>query len=275
MPRIVERNISSALVLEDDVDWDIRIKPQMRDFALASRLLVQPLNGTSNVLLDPTFPEPSSDQAHTDFNVRDAKTGTPTTSPYGDLDRWDLLWIGHCGCRFPQASDGNTPLGRAILYDDTTVPEKQHFDAEYGDYQLTSQYPDHTRVTSRARVNTCTLAYGISQPGARRLLYELGVHKMTGTTDMMFRSVCDGVDGRELLTCLTVQPQLFQHHRPIGDTALQSDISDHSGNYNNVAFTQNIRWSVRLNFEKLLRAATDYVDLFKDGEPGKHFASGK
>jgi hypothetical protein len=28
---IVEQNITSALVMEDDIDWDIRIKSQMRE----------------------------------------------------------------------------------------------------------------------------------------------------------------------------------------------------------------------------------------------------
>lgn len=39
---MIEQRISLALILEDDADWDIRIKRQMRDFAKASRLLVQP-----------------------------------------------------------------------------------------------------------------------------------------------------------------------------------------------------------------------------------------
>lgn len=115
-------------------------------------------------------------------------------------------------------------------------------------------------------MNTCTLGYGLSLPGARRLLYELGIHKMTGTTDMMFRSVCDGVDGRPIRTCLTVQPQLFQHHRPVGVRSTFSDISVHGPELNERAYTKNIRWSTRLNFPRLVDGRTDYIDLFKDGE---------
>lgn len=268
MPSIVEQNLSSALVLEDDADFDIRIKQQMRSFAEASRLLVQPLPGTDDQYLDPTWPQPDSGQAHTDLEVGKVFAATPQTSPYGDLDRWDLLWLGHCGCRFPQASDINAPLGRAVIFNDETVPEKQHVNMQFGDSQLVQQYPHHTRVVSRARVNTCTLGYGISQMGARRMLYELGVHKMDGTTDMMFRSLCDGVNGRDMMTCLSVQPQLFQHHRPVGAKSSFSDISDHGTEYNEVAFSRNIRWSTRVNFEKLLAGQTDYIDHFKDGEPG-------
>ncbi|OJD29341.1 glycosyltransferase family 25 protein [Diplodia corticola] len=264
---IVEQNLTSALILEGDVDWDIRIKQQMQDFARASQLLVQPLHGTTDRFLDPTHPTPQAGQSPQDFEVGDtAATAQPTTSPYGDIDRWDMLWLGHCGTRFPRLSDSNAPLGRAIIRDDETVPEKQHIHMQFGNDELVQQYPAHTRAVSRARMNTCTLGYALSQPGARRLLYELGIRKMTGTMDMMFRSLCDGVDGRPISTCFTVQPQLFQHHRPVGEKASFSDISDHGTEFNDRAFTRNIRWSTKLNFPKLVYGETDYIDLFKDGE---------
>lgn len=41
---------------------------------------------------------------------------------------------------------------------------------------------------------------------------------------------------------------------------------DYGDEYNEQAFSKNIRWSTRLNFAKLLRGQEDYVDLFKDGE---------
>lgn len=263
---MVQENIASALILEDDADWDIRIKNQMQDFARAAHLLVQPVSGTTDQYLDPTYPQPSAEQLPTDFDLGKESVTMPTTSPYGDLDRWDMLWLGHCGTRFPRASDINAPLGRVLILNDTTVPEPQHLAMRFGNAELVNEYPPHTRVVSRARMNTCTLGYGLSLPGARRLLYELGIHKMTGTTDMMFRSVCDGVDGRPIRTCLTVQPQLFQHHRPVGVRSTFSDISVHGPELNERAYTKNIRWSTRLNFPRLVDGRTDYIDLFKDGE---------
>lgn len=41
---------------------------------------------------------------------------------------------------------------------------------------------------------------------------------------------------------------------------------DYGDQYNDKAFSKNIRWSTRLNFATLLRGQTDYVDLFKDAE---------
>lgn len=238
----------------------------MVDFAKASRLLLQPLSGTTDRYLDPTYPRPSEGQMPQDFNIEKEVASAPSTSPYGDVDRWDLLWLGHCGGRFPRAEDRNTPLGRAVILNDETVPEPQHIDIQFGNRELMDNYPPHTRVVSRARGSVCTLAYGVSQAGARRFLYELGVRKMDGPTDLMFRNVCDGSFGRRQRTCLTVQPQLFQHHRPVASKATFSDIQDHGTDQNEVAYTRNIRWSARLNFGKLVDGESDYVDLFKDGE---------
>ena len=263
---MIEQNITSALILEDDADWDIRIKEQMQNFAKASRLLVQPLTGTSDQILDPTHPRPKENQEPQDFDIRNENTGEPSTSPYGDIDRWDFLWLGHCGAHFPRARDRDVPLGRALIRDDLTVPEPQHVHMQFGDSELVSNYPNHTRVVSRAWSNTCTVGYAISQPGARRLLYELSINKMTGPMDLMLRSLCDGSEDRPVHSCLTVQPQLFQHHRPVGDKSRQSDISDRGDEYNEHAYTRNVRWSTRLNFRKLIDGSTDYVELFKDGE---------
>lgn len=267
--QVVEQNLTTALILEDDVDWDIRIKSQMRDFAKASRLLIQPLKGSTDRFLDSTFPRPG-EGAHNaenfDVKQKNGAVEEPMSSPYGDINRWDMLWIGHCGVRFPWASDGNVPIGRAVISNDETVPEPQHIEMQFGDTELQDQYPAHTRVVSRARVGTCIIGYAVSQPGARRLLYELGVNKMDASTDIMMRNICDGQGDRETATCFTVQPQLFQHHRPIAEKGSFSDITDHGHAYNKKAYTRNVRWSTHLNFQNLLGGRTDYIDLFKDGE---------
>nr|POE75491.1 hypothetical protein CFP56_53603 [Quercus suber] len=269
--RIVEQNISSALIIEDDVDWDIRIKSQMRNFAKASRLLVQPLPGeTRDRYLDPTYlPQGEKESREVNnFHVGIDSTSEPTTSPYGDLDRWDLLWLGHCGTIFPGNDDKDIPLARAVISDDETVPERQHIGMQFGDTdRFRNEYPDHTRVVSRARYSTCVLGYAVSQQGARRLLYELGLHKMSGPFDLALRHLCDG-DGRDRMTCLAVQPELFNHHRPVGHKSGFSDISEHPDEYNSVAFSRNIRWATKVNMPKLVKGETDYIDLYKDGDEG-------
>lgn len=85
--RIVEQDIISVLVLEDNIGWDSRIKSQIMSFARASRLLVQPLSGTTDKFLDPTHPQPEANDGYKDFNLEDHATEEPKESPYGDLNR--------------------------------------------------------------------------------------------------------------------------------------------------------------------------------------------
>lgn len=275
MSSMVENNIGSALILEDDIDWDIRIKDQMQDFARASRMLVQPLAGTTDRFLDPTYPVPGPNDQFTNFYMgSSAKTSKPSTSPYGDLDRWDMLWVGHCGGYFPDATKIKQPLGRVVILDDQTVPEPQHIGMMFADGTLQKEYPPHTRVVSRSYQNICTFAYALSLPGAQRLLYELGVHNLTDHTDIAWRQFCQEYN-RPQRVCLTVQPNLFQDHRPIGKSASFSDIGFHGAGENEEAFTRNIRWSTRLNLHKLVEGETDYIDLYRDGEPAKDWGYGK
>ncbi|KAL8650020.1 MAG: hypothetical protein Q9210_004070 [Variospora velana] len=85
--RIVRNRISTALVLEDDSDWDISLKDQLAVIATGSRYI----------------------------------SGTPTTprSPYGD--EWDLLWLGHCSAQ----QDPADPR-QFVIENDMTVPPPQH-----------------------------------------------------------------------------------------------------------------------------------------------------
>lgn len=255
---VVRQNLTSALILEDDVDWDVRVKSQFQDFARSTRILVQPSGGElGDQYLDPTFPRSSEGQEHFDIDVRahEGSTKPPTTSPYGDIDRWDLLWPGHCGAGFPQGKD-QLSLGRAILYDDETAAETQHFDPQWGDKQVIYQYPNHTRITYRSKENVCNLAYALTRDGARRLLYELGVHKNRFATDISIRDYCDGTNGRPARVCLTVQPPLMMHHNPVR--------KDSTGR----AISRNIRWGVKVNFPILIegRPESEYIDWFPNAD---------
>ncbi|CAF9910117.1 MAG: hypothetical protein HETSPECPRED_009616 [Heterodermia speciosa] len=95
--RVVEEGYSSALIIEDDADWDLSLKSQLHMFAEKARII-------GNVPLDKQTP-----------------------SPYGDA--WDLLWLGECATPpgpsdsqiFPGAGDQahwvfRTHGGMACLY---------------------------------------------------------------------------------------------------------------------------------------------------------------
>ncbi|KAH8888940.1 hypothetical protein GQ53DRAFT_870612 [Thozetella sp. PMI_491] len=93
---IIANGWSTALVMEDDNDWDIMIKEQM---SLVAPMIRQ-LSNDSNL---------------------------GSRSPYGDS--WDLLWLGHCGDVKPTA--GSDPLVSRM---DETLPDSPLYRQMYGDY---------------------------------------------------------------------------------------------------------------------------------------------
>lgn len=238
--------------MEDDADYDVRIKSQARMFAKASRLLLQPVKATG-VSLDRTNPRTSREYNPTDIHIDDPTPMVePTTSPYGDIDLWDVLWMGHCGTHVPGKPALKHPSGRVIFPNDETTTQTQHYDPGYGDKSIWTTYPNHTRMYMHSRGTVCNLAYGISLPGAKRLLFQMGVRNMTGTTDGILREVCDGDKPYKKQTCLSVLPTLIQHHRPRAYPH---------------AYTENVRYGARANFETLVDGGTDLVDSFPDGDP--------
>ena len=86
---VIEKNIGSAFIMEDDVDWDIRLLSQLPELAKGVR-------SVSNISL-------SEHQ----------------NSPYGD--DWDVLWLGHCGEIMPKNDDR-----KYIIENDDTVAPKAH-----------------------------------------------------------------------------------------------------------------------------------------------------
>lgn len=271
---VVENNLTSALILEDDVDWDIRIKQQLQDFALTSRTLIQPLSSSMpDSFADPTFQDPAKTPDMPEDISLDCLPGTvpPTTSPYGD--DWDVLWLGHCGTEFPNSHlqsratlSRNLPRGRVFHARDYTVPENDYLSFMSDEDDPRKTYPPHTRVTHHVMGSICSLAYAVSQRGARRLLYEFGVRKFDAPFDVMLRDACEGVNDRPRGTCLTVQPQLFNCHRPAGHTSFYSDISIHEERVAEVPVTPMIRWSARMNIPRLIDGRTDYYDQWPDRE---------
>ncbi|PPJ50604.1 hypothetical protein CBER1_05724 [Cercospora berteroae] len=218
---------------------DYRIKQQMQGFARASRLIQQP-------------------HAHNSwFQDGDRLIHSPpTTSPYGD--DWDLLWLGHCGMDLP-AVGGNLPMGRAAYHDPTVPPMKKMKLRSKFENELREAYGEHTRIVSHTADPLCSIAYAVSQRGARKLLYEMGVHKLDAAADLMFAWACDGTNGRKMHNCLTVNPQIFNQHRAAGPLSKASDIQNYKGKIRHSS-TENVMYGTKVNFEALI-----------DGRPEEEF----
>ncbi|KAK4152176.1 hypothetical protein C8A00DRAFT_44724 [Chaetomidium leptoderma] len=268
LQRIIHENVTSALILEDDADWDVRLKTQMQVFAQAARAFTQPLNGQP-------LAEQYRKHPHPEFAVHKLPQRImlhPHLTPYGD--DWDVLWLGHCGTEFPTTPAPNKPPPlRVTIPNDMTVPSPKHLKPHPFALQdaFAEQYPPHTRVVHASSGTTCTQAYAVSQQGARKLLWRFGLQTLTTGWDLMLRDWCDGLftgaadpdtaaaadagvdsgQSRGPPVCVTVQPPLFSHHYGKGAA---SDIMAPGGGFVNSKkeMTPYVRVSVRLNMERLL-----------------------
>ncbi|KAF9741206.1 hypothetical protein PMIN01_00745 [Paraphaeosphaeria minitans] len=206
----VELGLFSAIILEDDLDWDIRLREQMHAIALSTRTLTQPLavtNSTKPIYADPSFPDPllSNKVTEIPFVGRPA-TIQPSKSAYGD--EWDVLWLGYCEMQMPTQRTRNLSRGRVVLTPDPFVAVKDTINYD------SDSYPNQTRLFHHTYEPMCSFAYAVSQRGARRILYEAVERNATEGFDVMLRDMCDAApDSPAKLTCITTQPSLFSRWR--------------------------------------------------------------
>lgn len=134
---IVNERQGSAIIMEDDADWDVAIKTQLQSFALAVR------------------------------SLQGKTTNEPTASPYGD--DWDILWLAHCGieCR--------TDIPFFLTPNDPTILPPHHFLPYWREPPPVGR-PDHTRLTCSTSDGVCSIAYAVSYRGAQKILAALSVN---------------------------------------------------------------------------------------------------
>ncbi|KAF7542114.1 hypothetical protein G7054_g33 [Neopestalotiopsis clavispora] len=246
----VGSNLTSALILEDDADWDVRLRVQMHNFAKSAQALLQPMHMT-NIYVDPGFKHGSK---HTRYRKeislkRLPWTQQPSQTPYGD--NWDVLWLGHCEMRLP-TKEMDIPQALVADYPDLTVPEKKYLKFLSQPSDLEEEFFDHTRVVHRVQGGACSTAYALSRRGARSLLHDAGLKQFDEPFDIMLRTFCEGTGGRKRHVCLTSSPGLFEQHRSAGPKRKNSDITDHGDGIEEHAHTDNIRVSMRLNADSFM-----------------------
>ncbi|KAI1875158.1 hypothetical protein JX265_004216 [Neoarthrinium moseri] len=275
---IVDQGLESALIMEDDIDWDVRLKSQMRSFSTAVRAWL-------------SRTEPSAwSQGHkeTAQEVADRVTTPIPFFPVADKNRspygsgWDVLWLGHCGTEFPSSHQSQR---RISIPDDTTVPAPRHLKPHPFALNdpLGELYPPHTRVVHASSGTVCTLAYAVSRRGAKRLQQQFGPAAFTKQWDLALGDWCDdGTESSETGAgpagdhagngedetgnrplCLTVQPPIVNHYHAQGGS---SDILGQGGGYVRKVGSPYVRLSVRLNLARILRgwAVEDLADQFPD-----------
>lgn len=233
--------LTTALIIEDDSDWDVTLKGQLHEFALAS----QSLQKTSNVVAPKNF--------------RSRTPHAPPNSPYGD--EWDILWLEHCGmtCRQDTPYYKRSNDSTALPVDN--LPPYWSGPAVHDSVDKTP----NTRIICQTRYVICTGAYAVSYNAAQKILAALSVLP----SDEMFppgtSSIFDVSLGRlcenGILTCYSSFPSLIGNWRPAGSPSRNSDIQivqNTEGEYQE-AVSSGIAQSTMLNLNTLLedRHGTD------------------
>ncbi|KXJ85182.1 hypothetical protein Micbo1qcDRAFT_186738 [Microdochium bolleyi] len=241
--RIIDDDLPSALIVEDDVDWDVNIKLQLYRFALAAK----ELQTKGSWLYEVPFPQKDN-------------PNPVTESPYGR--HWDLLWLGSCQASFNAdlPEDLSIPNDlqdnrQVFIENDDTVPSQKH---RSGNNRFEwDAYPNNTRIVYVQGDHICTYAYALTQLGARRALEYMSLRGQHKNFDHHLSDLCRTMGNG--IRCIGIVPSLFMHHRPRGLVSGDSDIGyGTTGGAGSPAFretgsTSGILYSTRLNVQRLLR----------------------
>jgi hypothetical protein len=159
--RFLESGLETALILEDDVDFDIRLRSvQVPLAAGAARSILPPAR--------PFSPFAKTDRNHTQY--------------WGNPASWDLLYLGHCGDYFAPVSrnglaknDKGYSLDQIphVLYNDSSLPVKSNLHPFTQQLFDALKMGDHQRALHRSKFPLCSFGYAITRPTAERLLSDL------------------------------------------------------------------------------------------------------
>ena len=226
--KIIEHRLASAMIIEDDADWDVALRSQLEYVALGSQALLET-----------------------------PKKGAPF-SPYGD--GWDMIWLGHCG-----SQPINDDFRRFLMKNDPTVPPPSHR-ANWADVVDMSQYDNSTRVMYFSKGGTCTYAYGLSYHGAQKLLKWLSMDIYGKALDFGLHDMCS--KPARNFKCIGIFPQVVGEHKGAGGANKDSDIGPGGTQSRKKGFSFNIVHSTRLNADALIDGRVgDVVSQWPEDTP--------
>lgn len=213
----LEDSAETALIMEDDVDWDVRIRAQqIPQTAYAIRELLS-----------------SNDERY-----------------YGSPDLWDIIWLGHCGDFFNATRGSEIPSIKS--FKDTAMPDIDDLHPWTRDFLHEIGAHDNQQRLVHASVRPlCTFAYAITRLAARKVLEDLAVSEPVRDPSRP----CTAYDVRLLegcreegLRCITVNPELFHHNDLDSEIARATENQDEEDPVSNspmVGSATNIRCSAR------------------------------
>ncbi|KAF2143491.1 glycosyltransferase family 25 protein [Aplosporella prunicola CBS 121167] len=202
----LDSGLETALIIEDDVDWDIHLRSVQIPAAAAS----------TRDLLASSYASDSSSSSR----------GGNRGYYWGNPAAWDVLWVGHCGDWFQEIQDGigrpgfhapsNLTTVGARLFNDSSLPTRADLHPFTRDFFDALQVPEGMRFVHNSILPLCTFGYAINRPSAQRLLSEIANSSapLDPAFDMAMMHGCK----YKGLRCYTVNPELFHH--VLGDSLI-------------------------------------------------------
>ncbi|KAH9866195.1 hypothetical protein J1614_008760 [Plenodomus biglobosus] len=215
----LDSGLETALILEDDVDWDIRLRSvQIPLAASAARQLLPPI------------------RSHHPFaNFRNSHM-----QYWGNHDAWDLLYLGHCGDYFDEVTKDGIDTSRQsfnlsamphVTYEDPTLPPEPELHPFTQQLFRLLKMPQQSRVMHRSKFPLCSFGYAVTRPAAMRLLddlappryqkngpraFDVALLHACGKGDSIPSPTPESAESMALppgLRCWTLNSELF-HHMP-------------------------------------------------------------
>ena len=242
---IVHEGISSALIIEDDSDWDVNLKSQLVNLAAATQKLLHQADKPK--------------QPH---------------SPYGD--GWDLLWLGHCATTLQEDSE------RVLIRNDPTVaPPSKRWDMWDSGYNKVGT-TNSTRVVSRRNNAICTNAYAVTLAGAQKILFHGSYTPNEDPIDVRYNNMCESKnrDKYPEFECLHVHPSMINSGAKPGRMDGDSDQPGRDGEpgaeveMRPFGYTFNTIFSNKLNMRNLIQGLEPTMqwreeEMFRDLDESK------
>lgn len=168
--RFLNTDLETVLILEDDVDFDIRLRSvQVPLAASAARSLLPPA------------------KAHSPFTPFSSTADEKRAHYWGDPASWDLFYLGHCGDYFGLLHGFNFDASSKALnltdmphtlYHDPSLPKKSDLHPFTKTLFDVLKMKDHQRAFHPSKFPLCSFGYAVTRVAAERLLNDLAAPRL-------------------------------------------------------------------------------------------------
>ena len=208
----IESGLETALIFEDDVDWDVRLRTQQIPLAQKA---ARALNDAS------------------DLNAAEY--------PWGSTKDWDMLYIGHCGDYFGDLREGvsvghhhpsNLQKIKHAIFEDASMPFRTDLHPFTASLLTALGVPEKHRMIHKSQWPLCSFGYAVTRAGAQKIISDVAPEKEVPARkliayDAALLSGCRDSNEAWSIRCYTVQPELFHHMEGSSIIALQEETPDH------------------------------------------------